>query len=116
MLGDFKVEDVVECAQYNNAGIMSLEEAQKAVNRRNRWCRLLLKISWKARVLDYLAGNDYLYRFGKDVHILYEERHPESHIQWAMARLMVEPMIRHIGWAELGKQIVSVTPMEEKNE
>jgi hypothetical protein len=94
--------------------MMSIEEARKIITRRNRWCLLLRRISWKARLLDDLADNDYLYRFGKDLHILYEELHPETPIERALHRILVEPLMRHVGWAELGKQILTITPLEDK--
>jgi hypothetical protein len=101
---------------YTNYYLEHLDEAHAVVKRRNRWCILMRRISWKARFREKMLYYPILNRWGKSIYDLYEEKHPEVRFKSAMCAVWVSPMMRRVGYEDLAKQIIKIEPLEKKDE
>jgi hypothetical protein len=93
---------------------MSLEQANKILDRRIRWRNLLLKISWKARLLEKLLDYPILNRFGKSMDSLYEERYTDIPIKEALGIVLIAPISRCIDYEKISKEILRIESLEKK--
>lgn len=95
---------------------MTVEEAERILERWDRWCELAVKLSWKVALRDWMSRQRILSSFVYGVRGVYEERFPKERVSEAMLVMLAAPLrgLRSLYPSQIAYDLIKVQSMSEE--